>query len=640
MLDPAGQPREVGVDSDANFQPRVEVATDAPPDKRPLCCSAPAPLNRMMPNAGKLVAFYRHHFTKGRCSGSLRRCPVKSCSSARPLARRGSPCSVTPATPDSHDVCSRLLRLEMSSEWMRRRHGWTKPGGLDRNSATTVPGPSVPCFAVAVWSSRGSPRRRSHYRIGILPTLRFRACCPATMSSACFMRTAGASDGDTVREAITLLSDQRKVTSWGKAPLYLAICKAVEDDLAFQPKTAPRRLFVITDGQDEPFFPGDNSSPIPTTNGRGKTSCKPSNRDAGGNKAEQVQLYLVGWDLLRKPDLRDWPGAVGILFNLETPAGEVRSVDLLQTLRRYLGLFEYDVFTSDNRHVGSRKMLNESLTIEDHPAAHGKTAWREYFLSLVDQPRRYPFALEGGESLLWTLARHDGVTPTLEHSRYDFGGEVQRTAKATRLANPNRQPADFDFNPPFFYAVAATPDVRGGDVVFPISIQNDDPTRFSPKPSELWVEITPLVSNEDRDPTRLPPYVFNDLGFEPNYPVPRVHCTASGWPPEADSADIELWFKLRGHETVPVVHRRIQDIQGFDERMNPDLDVNLADGPPLHFSAQLEARGRRPVKSSSSRPATRNFMVPKLKSCRRPTRFGTPITSNEMSPAMYSCTQA
>ena len=79
-------------------------------------------------------------------------------------------------------------------------------------------------------------------------------------------------------------------------------------------------------------------------------------------------------------------------------------------------------------------------------------------------------------------------------------------------------------------------------MTFPITIQNLDPTKFSPRPVGVWATITPLrtASGDDVGPA----YHFVDRQFEYRTPVPVLTFTINTWPREANWARLDLWYRV------------------------------------------------------------------------------------------------
>ena len=144
----------------------------------------------------------------------------------------------------------------------------------------------------------------------------------------------------------------------------------------------------------------------------------------------------------------------------------------------------------------------------------------------------------------------------LEFRRYDGGMEQGIRDARTPVVDP----ADSSRRS-FVAAHLATR--KGDDVLFPISIQNADPTEYSRRPAETWVDITPL----DASGTPSQPYTFYDPDFEDGRPVPLLECVAPRWPREAVRAEISVWFRF--------------------EPVKPDLEIplaSLADGQEHRLS--------------------------------------------------------
>jgi hypothetical protein len=154
--------------------------------------------------------------------------------------------------------------------------------------------------------------------------------------------------------------------------------------------------------------------------------------------------------------------------------------------------------------------------------------------------------------------------------------------------NPGAAPGtvDADFNPAEFYVAAHRPEIRpaaaqlGKTVAFPISFQNADRERFSPRPVEAWVEIAPVFAASQ--PAGEPYRIF-DLSFEPQRPVPVLDCITPDWPDEARNAQIQVWFKLT--KTKPTKEVSIAELETEPGELR---NVNLPGAPDAQFGLQFE----------------------------------------------------
>jgi hypothetical protein len=166
-------------------------------------------------------------------------------------------------------------------------------------------------------------------------------------------------------------------------------------------------------------------------------------------------------------------------------------------------------------------------------------------------------AFEGGENLVLQIQedRQAEVKRRLVHQRYDW--EILDQAAVTNPAAQNL--ADLDFNPTEFFVAAHAPEGKrvAGGTPFRISIQNHDPERFSPRPQEVWAEVTPVRIRPGGKPEETgAPYVFYEPAFEAKRPVPILEFIAHQWP-GAEAAHVRLWFKLR---RTPPLERRIEEV--------------------------------------------------------------------------------
>jgi hypothetical protein len=141
--------------------------------------------------------------------------------------------------------------------------------------------------------------------------------------------------------------------------------------------------------------------------------------------------------------------------------------------------------------------------------------------------------LAGGEALQLQLIK-SATDSHLVHSRYQGQGP-QPMSPATE-AQAGARGAD-----PYWVA-SHSPDTNRatGTARFLISIQNADERRFSPRPAEAWVEVTPLLEGG----AAAEPYRFCDMNFAPGMPVPVLSCLAQQFPlDDCRKVRVELFFK-------------------------------------------------------------------------------------------------
>jgi hypothetical protein len=183
------------------------------------------------------------------------------------------------------------------------------------------------------------------------------------------------------------------------------------------------------------------------------------------------------------------------------------------------------------------------------PLVGRSQAYEAALESGVNPPRR-GFVTEGGEAIEIFVG---GGGRNLDFRRYDGGTEQGLRDSRTNLFAPS--------DPQRQFFVGAHLASRSGDTVrFPLSIQNANATEFSPRPVEAWVEIAPRSSAGAQGA----PFVFYDLSFQPNRPVPVLDLAAENWPRSADRAEIRGWFRFT--KTPPDVAAALSDLTPGQER--------------------------------------------------------------------------
>jgi hypothetical protein len=81
------------------------------------------------------------------------------------------------------------------------------------------------------------------------------------------------------------------------------------------------------------------------------------------------------------------------------------------------------------------------------------------------------------------------------------------------------------------------PERTANQVSFRVSLQAID-RRFVAWPTAAWIEIRPASENG----AVAPAYVFYDVPFDPQVPVPMYACVAPHWPSLASRAEVRAWF--------------------------------------------------------------------------------------------------
>lgn len=299
----------------------------------------------------------------------------------------------------------------------------------------------------------------------------------------------------------------------GITPLYPSLLRVLKD---LQPLESESRhtIITITDGRDFQWKP-------PALEGRfPERTVKDVLQAASG---QPVSVNIVGFQI-GQDEFRQVSGDFGRIATATqgelieaTSAGALTSA-----LERWLDRGRFEVYTPTKSLVGTSE-LGLPIKIADFVRE------APYQVQVpLGQTRRVAsaFKLVGGEKLLMQLSRD---REHLEYIRYDQGILDQ----SSPLEAPGR--------PTERYIVAAhLPTWQGNVVEFPISIQNAAPTGFSPTPSEVWVEITPIAVYPNGRRERRDPFVIYDLTLKDQRPAPIVLCRIPDWPPEAVLAEIRV----------------------------------------------------------------------------------------------------
>ncbi len=180
-------------------------------------------------------------------------------------------------------------------------------------------------------------------------------------------------------------------------------------------------------------------------------------------------------------------------------------------------------------------------------------------------------AVEGGEALELFVARNgEEGKYRLIHHRY---------SKGLRDAI-DKVPAPGDERNRLFFLGAHLPEWKSAAVKFFVSVQNSDAEQFSPRPQEAWIEVRPVGTVASGG---VKEYVFYDVTFLPDCPVPVLTCLAPNWPASIKEAEIRLWCKLQ--RTPPDRTFRVGDFRSGK--------LDLAAAPGVSFEMNSVA-GQRP----------------------------------------------
>lgn len=374
----------------------------------------------------------------------------------------------------------------------------------------------------------------------------------------------------------------------GETPLYLAISEALATDFDGGRTDLPGHVLVVTDGAND------------QTGGRYVTASAVQDQLArkNGRRRAPLRIDVVGFGYTA--NATDRASRMDEVRNLATGSGgrfyeAANAESLARSLRESMRLIRWQVRGPDAPRESAG--LGASLTLPPAPAGRPR-AYEAVLESGVNPPRR-GFETEGGEAI--DLSISGGRR--LEFRRYDGGTEQGLRDSRSNLFAPS--------DPQRLFFVGAHLASRFGDSVrFPLSIQNANAAEFSPRPVESWVEVTPRSG----DGAVGAPFVFYDLSFQPNRPVPVLDLVAARWPRSADRAEIRGWFRFT--KTPPDAAVALADLPPGVERR---LELTGLPGSEIRVSlAPVEAADHVKLSVLESHPATLADKLPCVRVCVTP----------------------
>jgi hypothetical protein len=362
-----------------------------------------------------------------------------------------------------------------------------------------------------------------------------------------------------------LAEEVRRLRARGDTPLYYSILQAVQEDFSDDPDVVSRMLLVLTDGAD--YQSDVQAHPVPR---EALVSLDELWRafDDGEQNGPPLTLEIVEFDIGNPPNFSRNPNvnaaclaAYERLFDrcrAPDDAWVMRHADdrerLIEELKEAVGLRSYLVRNSQEEVVlDTPTPLGRSVPIAAPLAG-------AYEVALADRdsqpgPRLPGSSLEvrGGELLALRFSEPTEAR-RLIHAHEHFGGgnhwptRIDEPGIPCRTARPAGRDPHQEWWPDAFYVAVHLPEWDDDELVFRVSIQNDDPQRFSPRPAEIWIDIEPCGANKQPlagEPGT--PYRFCNFGerdYEPDLPVPVVACRAREWPSEAVHARLTVRWRM------------------------------------------------------------------------------------------------
>lgn len=339
------------------------------------------------------------------------------------------------------------------------------------------------------------------------------------------------------------------VKPWGESPLYLALVDSLAD-FATESPDFERQIVVITDGLNNQF-----NSPNPQTLADVLAALEGSG----------VRVHVVGFEIAAD----EAPQAAEEFTQIARQTdGSFVPVDnatsLVRTLNDLLGPRPFRVEDLSGRTLAQAAA---GTTVEVRP----RPGRAEGYVVAVEDIRE-PLKLSGGERVELAVARSGRY---LETPLYEAGNPQ---FLPLRDSTPGKAPE--------VWLGVHRPLNRGTGIEFEFSFQSLE-ERFLPRPAEVWLEIAP------RGPLgKLPggPFVYYDLNFAGDAPVPLLRWEAAPWPREATQAEIRVWclpepvapdwevtLDEATRDATPLANRELPGLPGVSYRVQVRAGAKLGD---------------------------------------------------------------
>jgi hypothetical protein len=304
-----------------------------------------------------------------------------------------------------------------------------------------------------------------------------------------------------------------KIVPWGQSPLYLSIIEAFTDFDADDASTA-KSIVVITDGDNFQFNASGRPGGEPST----ITSIEEVLRAWSSNK---VPLFVLGVGVSNAENAQARQNLVALAERTEGKYYDIENgSDLLRALSEQLSLGTFEIAKLDSNRNNSRPVLVGEAKLNT-PIAVKPITDEPFEVSFQAISKAVQF--QGGETLELYLTDdgQDIVSRPFDRA-FPIAASLVRAGENGRITARVHRPS---------------PGKNG--VSFPISFQDPD-SHFTPRPQQLWIEITPVSAGSEEFRQV---YVFYDANYEPKMPVPMVNWNASNWPSNATAADVRIWAK-------------------------------------------------------------------------------------------------
>lgn len=320
------------------------------------------------------------------------------------------------------------------------------------------------------------------------------------------------------------------VVPWGETPLYLAITQALgemrEDD------DTERIVVVVTDGMNNQFDPPPEFA-----------ADEDDVLEARGDRP--IRLFIVGFGIedstteqsasTQSGDEEQDDQTVGAFSRLADATGgryfsATSAQQLIDFIEELLGPSEFSVRDAAGDVVRTSE-VGRPAVLPPQSAPRRYVASFDSASAAIDLVGGEAVELESEPSGTRLLALpHRYAAPRsgalVETATPEVPGDESTLVPPSDDANAGRE----------LRAVVERPIWKQEEMLFSVWFESQG-RRFTPRPAEVWAQITPL-SSSDAAP---PPYLFYDANFEPGTSTPLLRCAVRDWPRDASRAQIDVW---------------------------------------------------------------------------------------------------
>jgi hypothetical protein len=308
---------------------------------------------------------------------------------------------------------------------------------------------------------------------------------------------------------------------WGQSPLYYALAETLREDFSAESDNADKHVIVITDGRNYQARPAGGQAGVAEI--------------VQAARARRVPIHI----LALAPDANDDPAGAAQTAQLASQTGGTfqplsSSLELQTTLASLVRQDEYQLNDAGGRIVDQGQLgVRLSDELQEAPARY----------TVHYQDSSEDLWLDGGEAIEFYRRPNDAQLYAFPYN-HDRPSDIRLTQSGQPLDLVQRvhRPLRGEHSVEFFVSLQRNVLSSNGIV--------HDLWRWTPRPADVWIEITPLTSDGQLADQVYP---FFDANFEPDQPVPVLKLVAVKWPAAASGAMISAWYQSRAAEPLLVV---------------------------------------------------------------------------------------